>query len=52
LWHHLTRPSSKKEFETAIAGMRGGGGNEANLVAEEIIKMKHYNIILITDGEI
>ncbi len=52
LWHHDTRVSSKKEFEFAIANMRGGGGNYAYKVAEEIVKNKYSHIILITDGEI
>ena len=52
LWDHRTRPSSKKEFEESIAQMRGNGGNEAHLVASEIIEKKFTNIILITDGEI
>lgn len=52
LWHHDTRSSSREEFDFAIAHMRGGGGNEAWKVAEEVVRKKHYNIILITDGEI
>lgn len=32
--------------------MRGGGGNDAWKVAQEIVDKKYFNIILITDGEI
>lgn len=52
LWHHDTRPSSKKEFEELIARQQSCGGNDAWKVAQEVVTKKYTHIILITDGEI
>lgn len=51
-WNSRCGLSSKKEFEDSIISKRGTGGTNPTYVAEEIVKERFSNIILVTDGEV
>ena len=52
LWNSKCGLSTKKEFEASILSKRGTGGTSPSFVAEEIVKERFGNIILVTDGEV
>lgn len=51
-WNSNCNAYTKKNFMNWVETKRGTGGTSPELVAAEIAKSKHTNIILVTDGEV